>query len=238
MCTVVIRVPEGTGEPVRMLAVRDEDPARAWDPLGSWWPDRPGTVGVRDRLAGGAWLAARPADGRVAVIVNRAGEPDLPAERIESRGAIALDAVAGRAPSGPRTRGFHLVEIDGGAAAVTTWDGAELRRRALAPGTHMVAHDEPDDPATARIAAWRDAFADAATEGEPWWDAWAGVLARSAALDPRDDRSIIRDNRPHGYPTMSLLACVASVAEGAADVRYAELARPGAWNTLSFAAPA
>lgn len=236
MCTVVIRVPESAADPVRMLAVRDEDPARAWDPLGAWWPDRPGTLGVRDRLAGGAWLAARPADGRVAVIVNRAGDPALPPERIESRGALALDAVAGRAVERPRTRGFHLVGIDGASATVTTWDGAEVRRRALAPGTHMIAHDEPDDPATARIAAWRDAFTAAPTEGERWWEPWTGVLAESAALDPRDDRAIIRDNRPHGYATMSLLACVASVTPGAADVRYAELTRPGAWSPLSFAA--
>lgn len=232
---MVIRVPETGGAPVRMLAVRDEDPARAWDPLGAWWPDRPGTIGVRDRVAGGAWLAARPADGRVAVIVNRAGEPA--AARIESRGSIALDAVEGRAPQAPRTLGFHLVETDGVEAVVTTWDGATLRRRSLGAGTHMIAHDEPDDPRTARIAAWRDAFAAAPTSSRPWWRDWVEVLAASARLDPTDDRAIIRDNRPHGYPTQSLLACVASVTPGDADVRYAALAAPGAWSPLRFDDP-
>lgn len=236
MCTVVIRVPEGAGEPVRLLAVRDEDPARAWDPLGAWWPDRPGTIGVRDRLAGGAWLAARPGDGRIAVIVNRAGEPA--GERIESRGAIALEAVEGRGPGLPRTLGFHLVESDGIEAAVTTWDGERLQRRVLEPGTHMIAHDEPDDPHTARIAAWREAFAAAPTVGEPWWADWIDVLAESGRLDPGDDRAIIRDNRPHGYPTLSLLACVASLRPGAADVRYSALDRPGVWNALTFEAAA
>lgn len=235
VCTVVIRVPEAAGEPLRMLAVRDEDPTRAWDPLGAWWPDRPGTVGVRDRLAGGAWLAARPDDGRVAVIVNRAGEPV--AGPIESRGAIALDAVEARGPVDPRTLGFHLVEADGRGASVTTWDGMSLRRRALEPGTHMIAHDEPDDPRTARIAAWREAFAAAGTEGDPWWQGWADVLAESGHTDPGDDRAIIRDNRPHGYPTLSLLACVASIVPGAADVRFAALEKPGVWNPITFEPP-
>ncbi len=39
MCTVVIRVPESGDEPTRVLAIRDEDPARPWNPLGRWWPE-------------------------------------------------------------------------------------------------------------------------------------------------------------------------------------------------------
>ena len=38
MCTVILRVPSVSGRPVRMLAVRDEDPSRPWQPLGAWWP--------------------------------------------------------------------------------------------------------------------------------------------------------------------------------------------------------
>lgn len=237
MCTVVIRVPASEGDPVRFLAVRDEDPARAWDPLGAHWPERPDVVGVRDRLAGGAWLAARPDAGRLAVIVNREGAPAIPEERITSRGAIALDAVDGHPPTGsPTTRGFHLVKVIGSTAHLTTWDGHALVRRDIEPGTHMIAHDDIDDPRTARIAAWRDAFADAATEGAAWWRGWLEVLADSARVDPRDDRAIIRDNRPHGYPTQSLLACVASIRPGAVDVRGAALDAPGTWNPLAFEA--
>lgn len=220
-----------------MLAVRDEDPTRSWDALGSHWPERAGVVGVRDRLAGGAWLAARPDAGRVAVIVNRTGTPDLPPERIASRGRIVLDAVDGLAPVDPRTLGFHLVEIDGAQARVTTWDGWRLVRRELEPGTHMLAHDDVDDPSTARIAAWIDDFSSAPTEGDDWERAWLEVLAESARLDPVDDRAIVRDNRPHGYPTMSLLACTASVRDGAAEVRYAELAELGRWNALELTGP-
>lgn len=238
VCTVVIRVPENPADDVRMLAVRDEDPARAWDRLGAHWPERPGVVGVRDRLAAGAWLAARPDAGRVAVIVNREGIPDLPPERIASRGRIALDAVEGNGIADPETLGFHLVEIAGHHAGVTTWDGQRLTRRELEPGTHMLAHDEVDDPSTARIAAWLDAFATAPTDGADWSRAWLEVLAGSARLDPADDRAIVRDNRPHGYPTMSLLVCTASVGDGSADVRYAEFAEPARWNPLEFTAAA
>ncbi|WP_324013925.1 NRDE family protein [Microbacterium sp. JZ37] len=240
MCTVVIRIPEpgATAEPVRLLAVRDEDPARPWNPLGSWWPQLPDVVGVQDRLAGGAWLAARP--GRLAVLLNRAGEPDLPAAQIASRGGIVLDAVGGATPQGElRTLGFNLVEVDGDGASVVSWDGQELRRERLSPGTHMIAHTDADDPATPRIAAWHAAFEAASTDGDAsgWWEPWLTVLAQSAELSPEDDRAIIRDNRPHGYPTQSLLACVASVSAQTTDVRYAELPHAGEWSPLSFEPP-
>ena len=68
MCTVVIRVPTAGGGPVRVLAVRDEDPSRPWRPLGPWWPKLPQVRGVKDELAGGAWLAAD--DTRLAVLLN------------------------------------------------------------------------------------------------------------------------------------------------------------------------
>lgn len=49
-------------------------------------------------------------------------------------------------------------------------------------------------------------------------------------LAPVDDRAIVRDNRPYGYPTLSLLVCTASVDASGVDVRYGEFAEPGAWN--------
>lgn len=235
MCTVIVHVPAITGEPVRLLAVRDEDPSRAWDALGESWPDRPGIIGVRDRRAGGAWLAADPAAGRVAVILNRA---DLIAEDgvpLRSRGHVVLDVLAGAPPTGsPRTHGFNLVEIDARGARVIMWDGAGLRTVALEPGIHMIAHDDVDDPATARITAWRSAFA-APAAGERWWEPWLDTLERTSAVGPVDDRAIVRDNRPFGYPTLSLLVCAASVDDGGATLAYGEFDEPGAWNRLDLA---
>jgi len=237
MCTVVIRVPESPDEPTRVLAVRDEDPARPWNPLGRWWPEaHDGVVGVRDVRAGGAWLAADPGAGRLAVLLNRADIDTRPEAELVSRGGIVLDAVAGRSPEGePPTHGFNLVEVHGGRARVLMWDGDALRTVDLAPGTHMIAHDDIDDPATPRIARWLGEFRSTppAAEGD-WWMPWVGVLARSAELAPTDDEAIIRDNRPYGYPTLSLLACVASVRAHDVDVHYGELAEPGQWGGLQL----
>ena len=236
MCTVIVHVPPSaapgeTAAPVRLLAVRDEDPARAWDPLGTWWPDQPGVIGVCDRRAGGAWLAADPAAGTLAVILNRADvavDGDAP---LASRGRLVLDAVAGRPPiTPPPTYGFNLVEVTAGGAAVTMWDGSSLRRADLGPGIHMIAHDDVDDPRTARIAAWRGAFDVPAADDENWRERWLDTLERTSVLAPVDDRAIVRDNRPYGYPTLSLLVCTASVDASGVDVRYGEFAEPGAWN--------
>lgn len=235
MCTVIVHVPTDAEAPIRLLAVRDEDPARTWDPLGQWWPELPGVSGVRDRQAGGAWLAADAAAGRVAVILNRADIVADSDEPLVSRGRVVLDAVEGRMPEGrPHTHGFNLVEVTASQASVTMWDGAPVRRVVLAPGVHIIAHDDVDDPATARIVAWRGAFAEVAAregaDGADWAEPWLDALERTSAVGPVDDRAIVRDNRPFGYPTLSLLVCAVSVGVAGVDVRYGEFDRPGVWN--------
>ncbi|MBD7958187.1 NRDE family protein [Microbacterium sp. Sa4CUA7] len=234
MCTVIVRVPERADEAVRLIAVRDEDPTRSWEPLGTWWPEAyPDTVGVRDNRAGGAWLAADLAAHRLAVVLNRADLSDRGDDEVTTRGHLALEAAAGRPPAAePTTRGFNLVEVTPGTVRVVSWDGRQRREQTLAPGIHMVAHDEVDDPATPRIAAWLDRFRDAgpSADARDWFDAWLDVLDASAALAPQDDRAIVRDNRPFGYPTQSLLLCLASVDRDGVDVRYGEFDEPGHWQ--------
>ncbi len=232
MCTVVIRVPEPGEGPTRILAVRDEDPDRPWRPLGHWWPDHPGVRGIMDELAGGAWLAAD--DSRLAVLLNRPGGAQVPVPT--SRGGLVLDAVAGRPlPEPLTTLGFNLVDARPHSASITSWEGGHPRRIELSPGTHMVAHEDVDDPTSPRIAAWLDAFAEAPTEetdGAPWWKHWMAVLERTTRMDPTDDRAIIRDNRPHGFPTLSLLVAAASLDEGGVDVSMDVLDQPGGWSPL------
>lgn len=237
MCTVIIRVPESPADATRVLAVRDEDPERPWNPLGRWWPEaHDGVVGVRDVRAGGAWLAADPDTRRFAVLLNRADVSDRPESELRSRGGLVLESVAGTTPvEPPATHGFNLVEIDGGHARVVTWDGRSLRTVDLEPGTHMIAHDDVDDPSTPRIARWSGEFRNASlSDGDRWWMPWVEVLERSAELEPTDDRAIIRDNRPYGYPTLSLLACVASVSDDGIQVHYGELNEPGHWGGLDL----
>ncbi|MGW8482850.1 NRDE family protein [Microbacterium sp. NPDC055903] len=224
MCTVIIDVADSGAS--RLLAVRDEDPERSWDHLGKWWPDAyPGVIGIRDRRAGGAWLAVNPAEHRLAVLLNRADVLDLAPEDALSRGSLALESVAGRSPQGsPRMHGFNLVEATPDAARVITWDGERLRETPIDQGIHMIAHDELDDQGTPRIAAWLQRF----RSTDP--DAWTQLLAETAELPAEDDRAIIRDNRPHGYPTQSLLYCTATVTADGVAVEDAALPRPGHWS--------
>lgn len=237
MCTAIIHVPAGEG-PVRLLAVRDEDPARPWRGPGEHWP---GVVGVQDVQAGGAWLAASPDAGRVAVVLNRTGGEGLPDDAVVSRGTLPLASVSGEGlPAEPPMRGFNLLEAGAGGgsgwARVASWDGERLSTTGLGPGTHMIAHDGVDDPATARIVRWLDAFRAAPPgDGDRWYAPWLEVLARSAELGPDDDAAIIRDNRAHGYPTLSLLVCAATVGRSGTDVRGAALPEPAAWGDVELA---
>jgi hypothetical protein len=135
------------------------------------------------------------------------------------------------------TLGFNLVQVTATGARVVSWEGGAPSVVDLLPGTHMIAHDDLDDPRTARIAAWRDAFTAASTSADTdgqWWGDWLAVLARSSQLGPTDDRAIIRDNRPHGYPTLSLLVSAASLTSKGVEVRMAALDEPGRWNDLTL----
>jgi uncharacterized protein with NRDE domain len=220
-----------------VLAIRDEDPERPWSPLGRWWPEsHGGVVGVRDIRAGGAWLAADSPAGRLAVLLNRADVSTLPESQIVTRGSLALDSVAGRTPVHPRTHGFNLVEVDGSRTSVVSWDGERLSRVKLTPGTHMVAHDDVDDPSTPRIARWLEEFAAAELpDTGSWWTPWIDLLERSAALASTDDEAIIRDNRPHGYPTLSLLVCTATIGPDGVELAYGAFDEPGQWNAPHLA---
>ena len=234
MCTVIITVPEDDSRPVRLLAVRDEDPARPWNRLGAWWPEAyPGVVGIRDARAGGAWLAAAPAARRLAVLLNRHDLSERADADVHTRGTVALESVIGRSPDEhPPTRGFNLVEVTAHTARVVSWDGLASRTVELSPGTHMVAHDEVDDPDTARISTWLPEFrsaAEAAPDAE-WWRPWLEIMDRSAALPGDDDAAIIRRQSYEGIPSYSLLVCVATVGESGVDVRDAPLTTPGEWT--------
>lgn len=232
MCTVVMDIEPGGV--ARLLAIRDEDPRRDWDRLGPWWPDEyPGVVGVRDRRAGGAWMAANPARRRVAVLLNRADLIALPEHEVGTRGILALDSVTGKSPAAhPRTHGFNLLEVGPEGARVVSWNGLERTETAVDPGVHMIAHGGLDDPETPRIAHWLPHFRAQAPDAtaDRWWEAWVRLLGASGDMPPEDDRAIIRDNRPHGYPTLSLLYAVAETGPDGIRLHDEPLATPGHWG--------
>jgi len=228
MCTVVIDVPTAPGEPVRVLAVRDEDRDRPWRGIGPWWPERDGVVGVRDDRAGGAWLAVDPTAQRLAVLLNREDLSDRRDDEVVSRGSVPLDAVGAGIPNRPATRGFNLVEVDATGAHLVEWDGLVSRRTPLTPGTHMVAHHAVDDPGTPRIARWLGAFREAGlANGSDWWMPWLGVIETSTR---EPEGSVLRRDAHDGLVLESLLVCVASIGPEGVDLREGTLAEPGRWD--------
>lgn len=227
---------------MRLLAVRDEDPQRAWDAPGPWWPETyPGVVGVRDRQAGGAWLATDAAAGRFSVILNRfdPNPPAPPPGGFASRGGVVLSNAAG-APvdADPGTASFNLVTVSPEGVTVTFWVRGHLDHQHLEPGLHMLAHHGVNDTEnTARIAEWLPRFRELAGITEDWQSQWISALTETTRVAADDDRAILRDNRPYGVPTQSLLACIADIYQDSVRLDTAVLdepAAPGAEPRLRF----
>ncbi len=104
----------------------------------------------------------------------------------------------------------------------------------------MIAHEGVDDAATPRIARWLAAFAEQRTDAgdtADWFAPGSRCSRRRTALPATDDRAIVRDNRPHGFPTLSLLVCVATVGADGVDLASGAFDQPGRWNTLTLRQP-
>lgn len=221
-----------------MLAVRDEDVTRAWDPPGEWWPELPGVTGVRDRRAGGAWLAAR--DDRLSVLLNRADPPSRtprPSAPPLSRGTLVLSDITGAGLGDAHlAEPFNLVSAHPGGVTVASWNGDSLAHHVLEPGMHMIAHHDVDDLRSARIREWLPEFAQLAGAGEDWQKRWIELLTRTTQLPAEDDRAIIRDNHSHGFPTVSLLVCLAEIPFTGGQVRLESvtLQTPARWSEPTF----
>ena len=136
VCTVVTRWQ--AGEPVRLLAIRDEFVSRDFDDPGEWWPQAPGVIGGRDQRAGGSWCVSDIASGVTALVLNRTerqtGTP--------SRGVLPL-AAASAGTSWPERvdhtgmASFNFVLAGPAGVTAWSWDTTKLRRIDLLPGTHM-----------------------------------------------------------------------------------------------------
>lgn len=224
MCTVIVSVPELVGEPTRLLAIRDENPDRPWRPMGPWWPEQPGIAGVLDVQAGGAWLATTSTAGRLAVLLNVEGVAPHPG--LASRGRIVLDAAAGVLPTGAQpTQAYSLLVVDGQRSQHFVYDGTGLHTTELPPGVHMLVNSPVvDDETFARVPRWLPRFRETVA-GFP--QSWQQLLEESAELPAVDDAAIVRDNRPHGYPTLSLLAVFAEIGADQVTTTSLEFAAPG-----------
>jgi len=173
VCTVVTRYEPG--EPLRILAVRDELQSRDFDDPGAWWPDRRGVIGGRDRQAGGSWCVSDVATGVTALVLNRAerrtGTP--------SRGVLPLAAVAHGVAWTEEVdhRGmasFTLVLAGPTGVRAWEWDAQTLRQVDLAAGLHIATPRgvDPDDDRVRRL--------DPMLRSQPWIDV-------VTAAEPSDD---------------------------------------------------
>lgn len=182
MCTVVTRWV--IGEPLRLLAIRDEFVSRDFDEPGEWWPELPGLIGGRDRRAGGTWCVSDIAAGSTALVLNRperqVGTP--------SRGVLPLAAVSMGECWTERVdhremASFTLVLAGPAGVTAWSWDAATLRQHDFAPGTHVFTSRGVDsDDAKARALAPQFA-------SRPWLDV---VTARP----PTDDRTALIVRHP------------------------------------------
>jgi transport and Golgi organization protein 2 len=191
VCTVVTRWRAGAA--VRILAVRDEFVSRAFDDPGEWWPDQPGIVGGRDRVAGGSWCVSDVAAGTTALVLNRTerhtGTP--------SRGVLPLAAVAA-GHDWPDTvdhtamASFTLLLAGPNGVTAWTWDAEQLRRAELAPGTHITTSRgvDADDGKTARYA---DRFAG---------DDWPAVITSAPPADDRTSLVVRHEFETDTYATV------------------------------------
>jgi hypothetical protein len=168
MCTVVVRW--SPGEPVQILALRDELTSREFDNPNRWWPEQPDVIGGRDRLAGGTWCASRISTGTTALVLNRpqkrAADPGAP-----SRGILPLLGVAHgeQWPAHLEVTGmasFMLVLSTPGGLTAWVFDGENLHADEHGPGTHMFTSGGAEDGKAERYlaafqqadypAGWRD----------------------------------------------------------------------------------
>jgi uncharacterized protein with NRDE domain len=202
MCTVVMLHRPGHAWPLVLAAIRDERMARAWDPPGAHWPDRPGVVGGRDRLAGGTWMAS---DGqRVACVLNRLGTlGSQPGRR--SRGVLPLAALADEAIAAEAFAAFNLVCAGRAGGWILESEAGRLARRAIPEGVSMLtAHglDSGESPrARLHLPRFRAAPAPDPAAGD--WSSWLDLLASTEAepgAGPRGGMTITPDN---GYGTVS-----------------------------------
>ncbi len=145
MCVLLIHHRVRADAPVVLLANRDEDYDRAFDPP-SRWPGPAGILAPRDRRASGTWLGANAA-GLVVAITNRPA--DGPPRRLRSRGLLVADVLAhpdaGRAGRWLEAHlrmhsydPFNLLVLDRTSGMVVHHDEEGPRTLPVTPGTHTL----------------------------------------------------------------------------------------------------
>lgn len=179
------------GEPVRILALRDELTSRGFDDPGEWWPEQPGVIGGRDRSAGGTWCVASVATGVTALVLNR------PQKRVAdagapSRGVLPLLGVrhgeewtSHLDPAGMAS--FLLMLAMPERLTSWTFDGKQLVQLEHGPGTQMFTSGFEE---SGKVDRYLPAFRRA-----DFPDGWHAVVAAEV---PTDDPAALIVRHPVG----------------------------------------
>jgi hypothetical protein len=171
---------------VVLVANRDEDVTRAWDPPAAWWPEHEGVIAGRDRTAGGTWMGVNR-HGITAAILNRPGSLG-PAAGKRSRGELPLLALAEPTAAAAvaailaldagQWRGFNLVIADRDGATFLRGDGyGPPSAHRLPLGVSMITAHDPNDMESPRVARHLARFRAAPPPEPAHWDAWRAILA-------------------------------------------------------------
>jgi len=184
-------------KPARVLALRDELTSRAFDDPGQWWPDQPGVVGGRDRVAGGTWCASDIRSGVTALVLNRPQKRSAD-DGAPSRGVLPLLAVAHEHDwsahldtAGMASFAIVLVTPD----RLTTWDfdGTQLTEQEQSPGTHMTTSGGVEDGKADRYLADFE-------KSDP--DEWRALIRRDAPSPDLTELVVRRERNGAVYATV------------------------------------
>jgi hypothetical protein len=226
MCTVVVR--RSAAGPAEVLALRDEVTTREFDSPGRRWPELPGVVGGRDRLAGGTWCATDVGTGVTALVLNRYHErvavPGAP-----SRGVLPLlAAVHGPAWQAhvalPGMAGFLLVLVEPGGLTSWEFDGEQLTATTHGEGTHVFTSGGPEDR---KAALWREPFAAA-----PFPDGWRALVQEQPPAAEPEALVVRREREDRVYGTV--FASTLDARPGRLRLEFSRAPWTGAWDTAEF----
>lgn len=227
MCTVVVRW--SAGEPVLVLALRDERTDRDFDDPGAWWPEQPHVVGGRDRTAGGSWCVTDVASGATALVLNRM-QRRVAAASAPSRGVLPLLAVRHGVdwPAHLELAGmasFALVLASPEHLHVWEFDGARLTGSALPPGTAMLTAG-PTEQGRADRHLPRFRAAGSAQE-------WRALVTASPVED--DPSSLLVRHEEAGLTFATVFAQVIEAAPGAVAHSWSRTpSAPTAWTERTW----
>jgi len=179
MCVVALAWQVHADWPLILIGNRDEFHARPAAPLAEW-DGGSGIIAGRDLLAGGTWLGAHPASGRIVVVTNVRGALPDPAK--ESRGALVVDLLRGDGRFADpaecdldRFNAFNLFAMGEGKARLLT-NQPRPQIAALNPGIHALANEPVESPCprAERLRAAVAAVVDSRTDPQGLLDTLTG----------------------------------------------------------------